>query len=433
MRKYVQVVLVVLSVFSLVSLLVYRHEYNKLRYVLEVLNFFGTPGGTPPNGTCLNNMTYRHYALTQPPPAWQRVSNTIYVYSAYWDTLDEHNVVKAVAIGVLNENLNYGCYMWFDNQETPVQGEFSFSGIPRKNQKTPSKNSISAKYFAKTTKNKGYIFYCKAREASGTPFGVTFYKTNNDETAQAYVPVALINRSKAVHNSTAVCVMPREAPFGRKTEYLEFLSYHNVIGVQDFFVYGGEFVYNILALMHRDPRISINVDSLQWNYPFVTDYDLMRSVAEADCLLRTKGFFESAIALAWNQFLVPKFHSSISNIIQDFDPDRKVPKFQIPTVLFCLEYNDDPKATVQLPLIFRKSRYALPRSNITVMINRLLTEGNKVQKISREIAAVHWYTKCDMFDLKVVDKTEPKYDHSILRFNSELLQSNIFRVRNLLL
>lgn len=432
MKKYQQFILVVLSILSLISLLFYRHEYNKLRYVLEVLNFFGTPGiSTSATATCAQNISIERQMLSEPLPAWQRVSNTLYIYSAYWETLDDKGHVKAIAIGVLNENLSYGCYLWYEGNANPIKGTFSFSGIPRKNQEVPSKNGIGSKYFSKSSKTKGFMFYCDAETPKYIPFGVTFYKKNNDETSQAFLPVANVNVNQAVQNSTAVCIMPIEYPYLKKSQYLEFLSFHKVIGITDFIIYGSNLQHNVLSPILKDASYEINLINLQWNYPFVGDADLVRLVAENDCMLRTKGYFENVAILKWNQFLVPRYHSNINNVLIDLDPDRKTQKFQFLTMLFCMEYKDDVKSDLSLPLVFRKTRYAVAKGDTSVTIFRpglqTVPDELKIQKVNKETVSVHWYTKCDSFDLKAPDKTTKKLDYSILRFNTDLMQSRLLK------
>lgn len=41
MRKYQQLLLLLVSIISVTVLLIYKSENNRLKYVLEVVNFFG--------------------------------------------------------------------------------------------------------------------------------------------------------------------------------------------------------------------------------------------------------------------------------------------------------------------------------------------------------------------------------------------------------
>ncbi|KAL0279044.1 UNVERIFIED_CONTAM: hypothetical protein PYX00_000687 [Menopon gallinae] len=400
MKKYQQLILVILSVFSFVSLLIYRHEYNKLRYVLEVFNFFGTPG-VPSHQNAGHNVSVDKYIMSEPLPAWQRVSDTLYLYSAYWEVVGNKGHVKAPAIGVLNENLNYGCYLWYEFHPNPVKAQFSFSELPRKNSESAKKS--------KSIKTKGFMFYCEA---------------GNDETSQAFLPIYKIKTDRAVQNSTAICVLPNEFYYLKKRNYLEFLTFHRVIGIKDFIIYGANFQYNIISPILKDPSLDTNLMVLQWNYPFYGDSHMMLYIAENDCILRASGLYENVIILKWNQFFVPNTHSSAQTIISNLDPEKKMSVLQIYTSVFCLEYNDDPSLNSTQPLIFRKTRYALLKNDDPVLIYNTNVKTGATKRISSSIVNVHWYAKCNNLELKL----KKKADQSMLMFESEIMQSKIMRL-----
>lgn len=417
MRKYVQVVLVVLSVFSLVTLLVYRHEYNKLRYVLEVLNFFGTPNATLANASCSAGLAGQEIWT---PPAWQRISNNVHIYSAYWDEVQDRDVVKAVAVGTLTENIKYGCYLWFNGEENPIRGEFGYS---------PVKNQATTKDLKKLSKNRGFLFTCGLRDMPAAPMAVTFFKTGNFEISQIYVPMTMVYTTAGVSNdakSTAICIMPSETKNPSKALFAEFISFHRSVDVQDFILYGGQRMWSGLS---RENAQNGRVHLLQWNYPFASDGDVMRSVAQLDCELRTRSMWQNVLALYPNQLVVPKFHSNIGNIFHDADSSNTVAKFTLPVAIFCLEYQNDPKATEEMPIVFQKTRFIQPRTDLSITVNRGWGTANR--KISKDVAVVHWYTVCNLFDDQVFGKATPKFDHSILRFNTDSLLGNIQKLKKL--
>jgi len=47
MKKYHQLLITALGLLSFISFLIYKHEYDRLRHVLQVLEVFGSP--PPPN------------------------------------------------------------------------------------------------------------------------------------------------------------------------------------------------------------------------------------------------------------------------------------------------------------------------------------------------------------------------------------------------
>ncbi len=80
MKNYYKLILVTVTVVSVVCFLFYKTQYDKLYNVLEVLEFFGTePDARGP----LCRDAYQTGVATFRPPAFQRISDDIYVYSAF--------------------------------------------------------------------------------------------------------------------------------------------------------------------------------------------------------------------------------------------------------------------------------------------------------------------------------------------------------------
>jgi len=48
MRKYQQLLIGALGIVSFVCFLIYKHEYDRLRYVMENLSIFGSPPSVVP-------------------------------------------------------------------------------------------------------------------------------------------------------------------------------------------------------------------------------------------------------------------------------------------------------------------------------------------------------------------------------------------------
>jgi len=74
MKKYHQLLIVSLGVLSFISFLIYKHEYDRLRNVLEVLEVFGSP----------------------PPPAIPSAVNKIQDHEQQQEKLDIDPVVDPV-------------------------------------------------------------------------------------------------------------------------------------------------------------------------------------------------------------------------------------------------------------------------------------------------------------------------------------------------
>jgi hypothetical protein len=72
MRKYQQLLIGALGLISFICFLIYKHEYDRLRYVLENLNVFGNPPSVmpPPGSSEAKNPDMSN--LIQPPIADNR-------------------------------------------------------------------------------------------------------------------------------------------------------------------------------------------------------------------------------------------------------------------------------------------------------------------------------------------------------------------------
>jgi len=85
MRKYQQLVLLLISCLSVGILLMYKTENNRLKYVLKYVNFFGRNDAAVlrrlENGTKEDGP---QAVLWRPLPVWQMIGDSFHAYSAYW-------------------------------------------------------------------------------------------------------------------------------------------------------------------------------------------------------------------------------------------------------------------------------------------------------------------------------------------------------------
>lgn len=270
MKKYYQLALVIVSLVSVVTLLFYRHEYNRLRYVLEVLNFFGKPGGQQsslsPND-CMNTNSSIHErkfpSFAEPTPTWQRLSSTHFLYSAFWEVSDNERRIKALSVEFGDGIPDFGCSFWFEDRDAPVTGRFSFSKIETK------EAGNEASKDANKPKIVGYYLFCRAKDVN-VPYGVTFYKTDDIVPSKAFIPVYYTYEKLALSNSTTICIAASATPGLLKSTAAEFLSYHQLVGVTNYVIYDGGLPNRVLAILQgsavRD-GLGLGVSVLPWNFP----------------------------------------------------------------------------------------------------------------------------------------------------------------------
>jgi hypothetical protein len=110
MRKYQQLFLVVVSVISLVILLMYRTENNRLKNVLDVVNFFGRTDDAAVI-RIENSSTSSIYDFSSPLPVWQRIGNGFHSYSSFYQksTLEPGSVIITIVAGMAHSIVNFNC------------------------------------------------------------------------------------------------------------------------------------------------------------------------------------------------------------------------------------------------------------------------------------------------------------------------------------
>lgn len=96
MRKYQQLVLVLISIISVGILIVYRSENERLNNVLNVINFFGQRDSL--SLVKIENYSNFTYKYDYPLPSWTAIGNDFHGYSSFWKKNDLKAGGEAIAI-----------------------------------------------------------------------------------------------------------------------------------------------------------------------------------------------------------------------------------------------------------------------------------------------------------------------------------------------
>lgn len=425
MKKYYRLILVAVSAFSLISLLFYRHEYNRLRYVLEVLNFFGKPGELAvTNDQCIVNSTLfatENITLTDTTPVWHRLSNDLFLYSAFWQVVGKVEQVKAIAVGRNPSSLKVGCRLWYENQEFSSEGRVSYSVIAMRVKQSSLDQEKVYPYF---------ITCAPEVILDALPYAVEFY-LDGYHGNEVVLPVSApdFNQEPGVSNSTVICVSPshrRVAP----AEVAEFIAFHHVLGVTLYIVYDDGLLTPTTLDLLKEKNLGYRVTIVPWNFPFMA-MEASATALKWDCLLRSSNARPAGvIQLAWHQLAVPRYHHSLAAMAHDFDTHLATARFLLSSLRFCLEYPEQ-KSTLALRALKRfyhadtkasdEMEWAMERPS-------LVLQGSRTQqRISRGIIAIHSYERC--LDVTSTQPQPPrKYDKSFARFAPHLQESRLLKL-----
>lgn len=423
MRKYYQAALVIIAIMSLVSLLFYRHEYNKLRYVLEVFNYFGKPNQKN-EINCTNNIpifTKLDMKFEEPLSSWQRLDNDLYVYSAY----NIHdNEIQVIGFGSSNNIKNMQCAILFKNETNSILGDFSYLLID---------DNLNIANIDKNFNYKGYHFYC-AYTKNKIPIGIMFFiKSNSDLNNVPILPIKSQSHNLNYAN-TAICITPSLTKPLQPSQMIGFINFHDIIGVDNFIVYDfgipNEYNSNLKELSKsQNPYWKFTYTVVPWNFPFPSTHPtIIKNLIQADCLYRTYNKVMYIITLSWDEYIVLRYHHSLTDLMRDFKRSRlKADRYKLKTLTFCTEQTDNPINGNVTFMIFKKLHYdsSIPDSQPIYIYNmhEVLRKKNiYTRAIGKDLITLNRYQYC--FE-KSNSETNVE-DTSILRFIEDI-QNSQFR------
>lgn len=427
MKKYYQALLVVTAVVSLVSLLIYRHEYNKLRYVLEVFSYFGSRTADT-NCTNFSSTFVTNQPLNQrfdePIPSWQRLEDDLYIYSVYNIKYQTYKEIRAIGIGTVNSVSNVQCLVFFESESKPALGSFKFMPIGR------------FILDVQGSKYRGYNFIC-TYTSDETPTGITFVTKSNKYLDYAPIfPIKTLPQTMSV-NGIGICVLQSSTKPMRSVDMTSFISFHTLIGMDNFIVYDSgvpsEINVKLKELakdLNSSPRFTYTV--VPWNFPFVElDQNVVREIAETDCLYRTYNGIAYIVVLSWNEYVIPRYHRATIDLMMDIKlTEFSAERYKLRTTTFCTQQADNKQYVNSTLTILKKTRPSTKIENHPVYIYQprrilqaeLQNSQIRTKEIGKGLLTVNQYKYCDSNK-----ENQEMEDSTILRFAEDVQNSWILK------
>ena len=311
MKKYYQLVLIVITSLSLLCFVFYKHEYDRLRKVLEVLDFFGTGKVTTERlliassgASCSVNDAQIY------PDYWQQYDENLQFYSAYKISHDKGWSINSLAV------IQKGKTVPLDNVVCAiVSGDASADKF---------EGTIEWKQIGKSneTQSSAYIVTCNVPELQGDSHLILFFDGSSPTKALA-LPLHVsteVDKYSLIVNS--LCVIPTQ-PYWQPKEVVRFVSYYASLGIGSIYLYhqgiSTDVVTSLNKLVSRGNQ-SVMVHLLLWNSPSkLLDFDLIQS----DCVWRHGGRPGSVITLQMGHYFVPHDDSNLSVFLKKLKPSSE--------------------------------------------------------------------------------------------------------------
>ena len=289
MRKYYQLLLFILSAVSILCFVFYKHEYDRLRKVLEVLDFFG-PSVTEPipkpefiEAACVNG------SVEFIPDFWHKYDNDVEIYAAFKIANEKGWSINSVAVvgrdspSALRHS---SCALISgDVSDDKFEGTIEWKKIENEN------NSLAA-----------YTVTCNVPEMIGNSHLFSLY--DSKVTLQPLNIPLHLGPTHPKDHATSLCVISND-PYWHTGDLVDFIQYYTLLGVDNFYLYhrgiGDQVISALKALVLT--RGNVTVHLAMWNRQSsssLLDYALISH----DCAWRHGAKLGPAVTVHFGHFLV---------------------------------------------------------------------------------------------------------------------------------
>lgn len=292
MRKYYQLILFILSVVSLVCFVIYKHEYDRLRNVLEVLNVFGSTVTDGPQtyefqGICSNG------SVEFIPDFWHKYSE-VQVYAAFKVANEKGWSLNSVAVVKRNSSFsmkNTVCALISgDVNDDKFEGTIEWKQIETDND-----------YVA-------YSVVCNVPEMIGNSHLFSLYDSKSS-LQPLNVPLHLGPTHPKDH-ATSLCVLSND-PYWHTDDLADFIHYYSLLGVDNIYLYhrgiGDQVISSLQALARTRTLSNVTIHLTTWNRPSSSSLLVDFALINHDCSWRHGAKQGSSITVQFGHFLaLPK-------------------------------------------------------------------------------------------------------------------------------
>lgn len=388
MRKYQQLLLVIISITSVAILLMYKSENNRLRYVLEVVNFFGRSDAAVLDRLENNTKADYGYDFSSPLPVWQYIGDNFHTYSSFWEKkeLTPGGTAISIVVGARGALVNFKCGIRYKEGKV-ISGKFAFVIVdtPRpQNEQYPDQFTVY-KFLCKITRDFGVaenVILISTKIKAEYELSLRHIKNKEiKERAEMNVCVNMV-----AYNSSNTAAL---SEFSTKTNVMQFFLFHQTIGVDNFLVYNADALSGHTRKLLSQAGVHINF--FPYNFPFDYRSAATRTILELDCTMRSMNTAQTATLLEINEFFFTgenlRSPDSMLTGLKHYDSD--VNRFELTTYSVCMD--------ARFKLLLDSKFYdpeRTPGHKIYIYKLHMLAEHIKIMPLAISHAFVHVYTNC---------------------------------------
>jgi len=419
MKKYRTLLLVITTVASFIGFIIYKHEYDRLKYTLEYLEVFGEPPkdeGNNQQSQC--SLAFQHRASTA-PAEWTKVATDIAVYSSFWDE-DNGLVEPKIRTVALVEKSQLPA--------SELKIKLYYESGDTLDAVCEMENTEKREHLSGEANNYHVVFLVcepivtKDREslARVMPHSIQFGVGHGRWSGLK--PVQESNGFKTIEDRSAICVLPAEDNI-KTINIVEFISFYQVLGFNKFVFYGNALTPTSRKLLDKFvDEMNIVIEEKSYNLipslqtlnanmskesKMNLDYIVRRTI-ELDCQYRHRDSYENIIILQTNEFIITTKKDTISNLMRTLSTlgrrKKQIAEFHLSSQSVCIDTDHSVnKSPLLLGQQIRSAAKGITEDGLAILRPHLLTTSlgmvpmagvMKVQHISPATATVYRFGKC---------------------------------------
>lgn len=270
---------------------------------------------------------------------WRKVTDNVYIYSAYWDTrLPNESFVRIIGgLQLSGNDLNLTkCLLKINNSSTIFEVPIDYEILIEHHNK-PSR---------------AVYIKCLLPDSDLPTFAAVVPMGWNDSWANKPPWLAVQKLQDDISSpNIGVCVRPM-FNFSDIFRISEFIAYYEALGVSHFTFYNYDASEEVIQYLNELTLEGYSIDILPWTLPQSLNsmWALGQIASINDCMYRNMKEIMYVAVVDLDEFITPRHVMTLHELLLKQDvPSKSAASFVLRSCVFCAEYKPDVLPSVILP------------------------------------------------------------------------------------